>query len=277
MGEKGRYKKLEEQVVVQELAAALSGSSGYTLLADAFFVDRQNLRFEVLCGVFSALGIKNCGRYINQHPAVCAFIKAERADSSSAQKELEDFIEYRNEAAHKRVENVLGVDPISVTGRFLVAVGQALAEMVEQAVLYRRMELNHYKPVMTVSETQYGGLVAIGTPGAGVRIDVGDEFIVFSTRACYRTSVETLQLDGSPTQSTTADGSLEVGLRLGRRVSEGAELRRLDIPVEVAPQIQLYLEEATPSTADAADTDDSGVSEPPDVDPEDGADEASDV
>src|SRR5205807_4397155 len=49
IGEKGPYKNLEEQVVVRELAAGLSGASEYTLLADAFFIDRQNLRFEMLC------------------------------------------------------------------------------------------------------------------------------------------------------------------------------------------------------------------------------------
>ncbi|MFY9644655.1 MAG: MAE_28990/MAE_18760 family HEPN-like nuclease [Terriglobales bacterium] len=268
MGEKGRYKNLEEGAVVQELAAGLSGSS-YTLVADAFFVDRQNLRFDVLCRLLSGLGFKHSGRYINQHAAVSEFIKSERADSSSAQKELEEFIDYRNEAAHKRVENLLGVDQISAVGRFLTALGTALADMFEEGVLYRRMELNQYKSVMTVAETHYGGQVVIGTPGIGTRIDVGDELIVVSGNVCRRVTVETLRLNGQPSEGVTADGIFEVGLRLNKRSPKGADLRRLEIPAEVPQEMQLNLEEFMQSLDDAADTDAADALEQQDSDPAD--------
>jgi hypothetical protein len=255
IGEKGPYKNLEEQVIVRELAAGLSGASEYTLLADAFFIDRQNLRFEMLCRLFSALGFKHCGRSINRHPQVMEFIRAERADTSSAEKELSDFIEYRNEAAHRKVENVLAIDAIGATGRFVVAVATALAEMVEEGVLKKRMELNHYSPVLSISEVHYDGYVVVGTPIANVDIAVGDEVILFGKNVCHRVKLESMQLNGQPLQNTTGDGATEIGFRLNRRAQTGAELRRLNIPSEGPQEIQLDLQDAMPAMADQADTD----------------------
>jgi hypothetical protein len=255
IGEKGPYKNLEEQVIVRELAAGLSGASEYTLLADAFFIDRQNLRLEMLCRLFSALGFSHCARSINRHPHVIAFIRAERADSSSAEKELSDFIEYRNEAAHRKVENVLAIDTIGSIGRFIVAVATALAQMVEEGVLKRRMELNHYSSVLNISEVHYDGHVVIGTPIANVSIAVGDELILFGKNVCHRVKLESMQLNGEPVQNTTGDGATEIGLRLDRQAKIGAELRRLDIPSEVPLEVQLDLQESMPAMADQADSD----------------------
>jgi hypothetical protein len=255
IGEKGPYKNLEEQVIVRELAAGLGGASEYTLLADAFFIDRQNLRFEMLCRLFSVLGFKNCGRSINRHPQVMEFIKGERADTSSAEKELSDFIEYRNEAAHRKVENVLAIDAIGAIGRFVVAVATALAEMVEEGVLRRRMELNHYSHVLSVSEVHYDGYVVVGTPIANVNITVGDELILLGKNVCRRVKLESMQLNGQPVQYTTGDGATEIGFRLNKRAQVGAELRRLNVPSEAPQEVQLDLQDAMAAMADQADTD----------------------
>jgi len=266
MGEKGLYKKLEESVVVRELAAAIGGSSAYTLLADAFFVERQNLRFEILCRLFSTLGFKNPGKYINKHSAVTKFMKEERADSSSAQKELEDFIDYRNEAAHRKVENVLAIDAIGAIGRFLIALGYALADMIEQGALQRRMELEHYSLVMAILEVHYDGLVVVGIPALDISLKVGDEVVVFAKNACHRVRVESIQANGQSVQNMTGDGAVEFGIRLNKPASEGAELRRLQIPTEAPKEIQLKLEDAMPPISDAADTDISNAVESENID-----------
>jgi len=255
MGEKGRYKKLEEAVVVRELAAAVAGASTYKLLADAFFVERQNLRYEVLCRILSTLGFEHAGRFINKHAAVLKFIKEERADNSSAQKELEAFIDYRNEAAHKGVVNLLGIDEIGRIGGFIIALATALADLVERAVLHRRMELGHYASVMPINEVHHSGFVVIGTPGTGIRISAGDEVLVFNQNGTYRANVETLQINGDGFESVICDGVTELGIRLSTPASWGAELRRLQIPGEGSVEVQLQLENTILAPADVADTD----------------------
>jgi hypothetical protein len=164
MSDKGPYKKLEEHVVVGQLATGLSGAQGYNLVLDAFFIDRQNLRFRTLTNLFALLGFKSCDNYINKHPTLTEFMRQERAEGSSTEKELQDFVEYRNEAAHRNVENLLSKDQIGAISRFIDALGITLADMVEETVLERHMTLGHYSAVLTICETHYDGHVVIGTP-----------------------------------------------------------------------------------------------------------------
>ena len=184
IGEKGPYKELEEQVIVRELAVGLSGATEYKLLSDAFFIERQNLRFDVLCKLFRSLDFQNCVTFINGHSAVRQFITNERAGNSTVEKELGDFIDYRNEAAHRQVENVLAPEEIGAIGRFLLALGDALADMVDERVLQQRMNLGQYAIVLGVTEIHHNGYVVIGTPDVGVQLAVGDEVIVFGTGTC---------------------------------------------------------------------------------------------
>jgi hypothetical protein len=37
--------------------------------------------------------------------------------------------------------------------------------------------------------------VVIGTPDIGIKLNVGDEVVVFGNRACYRATLESVQID----------------------------------------------------------------------------------
>jgi len=255
IGDRGPYKQLTEHALVGELAAGLSGASGYKLMSDAFFIDRQNLRFEVLVRLFSTLGFEKAGRYINRHQAVLTFIRSERADSSSTQKELEAFIDYRNEAAHRKVENVIAIDAIAGIGRFVVALGSAIADLVEEAVLQRRMELGDYDIILAITEIHHDGRVVIGVPNTGVALETGADVVVFGERTCYRARIESLQLNGNPTQAMTGDGATEVGIRLSKKAPTGGELRTLRIPTKTPAAEQLVLDQIPLAEVETADTD----------------------
>src|SRR5438552_5978706 len=254
IGQKGRYKKLEAQVIVGELATGLSGASAFTLLTEALFIDRQKLRLDTLVRLFGTLGFTHCGEYIGKHPSIIYFLKKERTEHSSPEKELHNFVEYRNEAAHKKVENLLSIDQIDAIARFIVALGIALADMVEEGILQRRMELGHYSLVLTISETHYNGHVVIGIPGHGVNLKVDDDIIIFGKNVCRRAVLQSIQLEGQSVNQVTGDGAIEAGLRLSKNAPRPGELRRLAVPQEGPKEVQLELEDAMRAT-DAADTD----------------------
>jgi hypothetical protein len=255
LGETGLYKNIEEEVVVAQLAAGLSGAAGYTLLTEAFFIDRQNLRLEALLRLFGSLGCENAGQFIESHPAILDFMSKERTEGSSAEKELQTFIGYRNEAAHKKVENLLSKDETGAVGRFICALGYTLADLVKYEIYRRHVELKHYSVVCKIVETHYGGKIVVGIPDSGVNLKVGDEIIVWGEKVCRPATIESIQLEGTDIAETTGDGAREIGLRLSAKAPKVGELRRLIIPVVAPKEIQLELVEAVPSLADAADSD----------------------
>ncbi|HEX4004045.1 MAG TPA: MAE_28990/MAE_18760 family HEPN-like nuclease [Candidatus Acidoferrales bacterium] len=255
LGESGLYKNLEEAVVVAQLAGGLSGAAGYTLLTEAFFIDRQNLRLQVLERLFVSLGFENVGQSIEKHPAILDFISKERTEGSSAQKELEAFVLYRNEAAHKKVENVLSKDEIGAIGRFICALGFALANLVKHEIYRRRFELNQYSVVCTISEIHHGGMTVIGIPGNGVDLKMGDEIIIWGKKTCRDARIESIQLDGNDVAETVGDGAREIGLRLNTKAPKAGELRRLAVPAAAPKEIQLELVDAIPAAGDVAESD----------------------
>src|SRR5262249_1517112 len=119
IGQTGRFKDYSEHNAVNRLADGLKGSSPYALLPDAFFIERQNFRFQRLEGLFNSLGVSNAGPFIENHPDIVAFLTKERGEGTSARKELEDFIQYRNEAAHKKVESILSNEETTKKARFV--------------------------------------------------------------------------------------------------------------------------------------------------------------
>jgi hypothetical protein len=255
LGETGLYKNIEEEVVVAQLAAGLSGAAGYTLLTEAFFIDRQNLRLEALVRLFSSLGVENPGRSIESHPAILDFMAKEGTEGSSVEIELQTFIGYRNEAAHKKVENLLSKDETAAVGRFICALGHALADLVKNEIYRRHVVLKHYLIICKIVEIHYGGKIVVGIPESGVNLKDGDEIIVCGEKLFRPTTIESIQLDGTEVAEAVGDGVREIGLQLSVKAPKLGELRRLIIPVEAPKEIQLELVDASPPQADAADTD----------------------
>lgn len=254
MGEKGPYKDLEEQVIVRELATGLSGAAGYKLLANAFFIERQNLRLNLLCQLFSTLDFQNCVQFVTGHPDVRRFLRDERGDSSSAEKELSDLVEFRNEAAHRKVDNVLSIDAIASFGRFIVAFATALADMVEERILHRRVELGQLELLLNVSELHDNGRVVVGILKASTTLVVGEEIAIVTKHSCKKCRIESIQLDGANASEATSTGELEVGLRLSKRASLGAELRTIS-PPDISIPVQLPLPELGDTREEPADSD----------------------
>jgi hypothetical protein len=255
LGETGLYKDIEKEVVVAQLAAGLSGIAGYALLTEAFFVDRQNLRFEALLRLFGSLGFENTSPFIENHPAIWDFISRKRPEGGSAEKELQSFIEYRNEAAHKKVENLLSKDETGNIGAFICALGCALADMVKNEIYRRHMVLKHYSVLLKFAETRHGGKIVIGVPDTGVGLKVGDEVVICGKDVCRLAILESIQLDGTSVAEANGDSSREVGLKLSHKAPRVGELRRLVVPAEAPEEIQLDLVDTMPPAAEAADSD----------------------
>lgn len=251
MGKKGPYKDLEDSVIVHEFSRGLSGQSGYSLLPNAFFVSRENLRFGTLIRLFGSLGFKSCESYINKHPAVATFLRDKRGDEGTAQKELDDLVEYRNEASHRRVQNILGPAEIQTVGKFTSTLARVLAGMVEEFVLKRKIALKRFAGILTVSEICYGGTVVIGKLERG-GIKVGDEVVLSGHGMCKRTTVQSVQIEGQPATEDLATGT-EVGLKLDCKAKVGDQLLEVEIPGSPVAPLQLHLEEAPMPMVDEAE------------------------
>ena len=101
-----RYAHLTEDQVIRGLADGLAGLK-YVLQPDAFLTDDRNLRSDRLKGLLSHLGVRGGWDRMTQNRAVVRWETATRGGQQTLGSELSQLVQYRNEAAHGSVNEIL--------------------------------------------------------------------------------------------------------------------------------------------------------------------------
>jgi MAE_28990/MAE_18760-like HEPN len=254
IGPKKQYREVEEKTLIAALSSGLREGTPFSLIPEAFFVDRQNYRFEVLVNILASLGLENTGASIIRHSLLVDFMKSVRGDSSTPQGELESFVKYRNEATHGTVENIVSVDELRKVGQFVGILGDVLAQIIESTVLRRRVSVGQSRIIGVVQESFRQGYVVVAKMSE-TELAVGDEIILYGRRICKKTRVLEIQVaDIGQPRVKTIDGQ-EVGIRLSDNAQTRMELHRLAPDQVVGGELQLRLEESPLEALEDADLD----------------------
>lgn len=240
IGPKGQYREVEEETLITAISSGLRHGAPFSLVPEAFFVDKQNYKFEVLVNILSSLGFENTGTTIINHPRMLEFMKSVRGESSTPQGELESFVKYRNEATHGTVDNVVSVDELRKIGEFVGILGDVLSETVETVVLRRRLAIGQSINVGVVQESYQNGSIVVARMGE-TQVAVGDELILLGRRACKKVRILQIQVNDVDQDSLRTDNGQEVGLRLSSAAQIAMELHRLVVP---EGELQLKLDDA---------------------------------
>jgi MAE_28990/MAE_18760-like HEPN len=232
IGNKKQYKRMEEAAVIRALSSGFSGEASYSLAPEAFTADRQNYKFNVLVEIFSHIGIENCGQRIIHHPTVADFMSATMGESDTVQGELDKFVDYRNEAAHSTVDNIVAVEEIRNIGRFLLALSDALSQIVELTVIERRTVQGKWVSLGTVSEAYQGGSVVVAKMSK-CRVVKGETLILRGPgpRSHLKVEVLSIRVENVDHDKVDVEDGQELGMGLSVRAKLGAQLLRL-VPLE---------------------------------------------
>jgi MAE_28990/MAE_18760-like HEPN len=236
LGKDGPYKHLDEKRVIADLAQALVGDVNYKLLRDAFLIDPQNYRAEVLGKLFGYVGIENCWAWVDKHPLVVAFMDRERDQTETPATVLNEFVEYRNKAAHTSVLETVATEEVKSTADCVMVICEALAELVMRQVVRRREQLGQVtiagQVIHKFSDNIIGASMRAGT------VVVGGELVVVQKYACYKVRVRSIQVEDVPHERLDVSDGQEIGLGLDIGVNEGAQLMRLPGTPPSSPEEQ---------------------------------------
>jgi hypothetical protein len=224
LGKDGPYKDHDEKNIIQIFSQGFSGQRGYSLLEDAFFVDQQNYRSEIVAKIFSYLGVEECWGWVKNHPAVIEHMERERDEQDTPEKVLSDFIKNRNEAAHGSVDNIVALSDVLSIADFILAISKALAELAAKQVIKRQIELGQVERLGAVVHNFKGAIV--GAKMNAVTIAAGDSVVIFAKQACYTAKIESIRSKSTPFDTIQLTEGQEIGLELSLRVKKGAEIYR---------------------------------------------------
>ena len=221
---KNRFQHLSVEKVVQGLSCGITDTGKYELLPDAFLLHEQNLRKEVLETVLRNAGIDEAWKWVTNHKEIKYFVEEVRGSQNTAEGELKQLVDYRNEAAHGSVDEILGTQELLELGDFVEALCKSLADLVTYNIILRQSDRGLVREIGKITEW-------FKKPQAGVAkvkkvtLTLGEcVFLVLvndNLSYCYAAKVESIQLNDISHDRLEITSEAEVGLKFDRDARKG--------------------------------------------------------
>ncbi|PBN44956.1 MAE_28990/MAE_18760 family HEPN-like nuclease [Sphingobium sp. D43FB] len=225
--QKQRYRNLDIAAMITGVSEALGDLDGYQIQPEALLRTEQNLRMAELQRLFNDCGLSGVESWVGSHAAIQKFFAEQARLSDTATSELKQIVDYRNEAAHGEVDDVLGHDILIEFTHFFDAMCRCLLDVIQYDTIRRAKELNRATVVGRISETFRDDIVVAKVENA--TLTVGDKLYVFKKGLTLIAEVGSIRINDEDVETVTAVEETEVGLRLGIRAKVGCELLRLQL------------------------------------------------
>jgi MAE_28990/MAE_18760-like HEPN len=221
---KNRFQHLSVEKVVQGLSCGITDTGKYELLPDAFLLHEQNLRKEVLETVLRNAGIDEAWKWVTNHKEIKYFVEEVRGSQNTAEGELKQLVDYRNEAAHGSVDEILGTQELLELGDFVEALCKSLADLVTYNIILFQTQREVVREIGKITEW-------FKKPQAGVAkikevtLTVGETvFLVLvndELSYCYSAKIESIELNDISHDMVEISSEAEVGLKFDMNARKG--------------------------------------------------------
>jgi hypothetical protein len=223
--DKARYENIDIATLIADATAAFSNKSPYQIQPEAMLRAEQNLRMAELQRLFGHCGLSGIERWVTKHRAIEAFFAAQSRLSETAESELKQIVEYRNEAAHGDVDQVLGTEVLVEVTEFFEALLRSITDFVQYDTIRRAKELGKAQVLGFISERFRDDIVVAKIANSSLK--VGDTVYINGKGLTMIGEIKSIQLDDINHDAADILDEREVGLRLGVRAKKGCELIRL--------------------------------------------------
>jgi len=149
--------------------------------------------------------------WITSHSAVEEFFATQSRLSETVASELKQIVDYRNEAAHGDVDDVLGTEVLVEFTHFFEALCRSIVDFIQYDTLRRAKELGRATVVGVISERFHDDIVVAKVKNA--TLSVGDGLYIFGKGLTMIGGVKSIRLNDVDVETATIVNETEVGLR----------------------------------------------------------------
>jgi hypothetical protein len=226
--DKMRFQHLCIEDVVRGLLHGVTGKEKYDLVCDAFLLHEQNLRKDKLEEVLANAGIRDTWNWVKNHRNIKHYVNEMRGSQTSAESELNNFIEYRNYAAHGTpIDEILGTEALLDLCHFVNALCEALAELIHFQAIQKKVGLGEVKKIGRITEwfaTQKAAVAKV----TAANLSIDSEVLLISESAswCRKAVIKSMRLNDIPinTLPDETGAEIEVGIQFDIEVRKKLDL-----------------------------------------------------
>ena len=221
----GRSNHLSVEDVIRGLYWGVTGNHKYELIPGAFLFHSQNLRKDALQELLANAGIPDSWKWIENYRDIKNFIEKVRNDENTADRELQEFINYRNEAAHGDLDSFQGAEILLELCDFVAALCKAIAELIDYHILQNRKIQEIGRITRWFPQPR-----AAGAKVKETTLSVGDSLFLVSKEKgyCQQVTIESIMIDEEEKREVKIGAEREIGLKFNAPAREGLSLYPID-------------------------------------------------
>lgn len=176
--------------IIQGLYDGINKNSKYKLIPESFLINCQNnLRQGVLKKLFGDVGLKEFDSgwiWLKNHQNIKQYIDNILGGSNTLEKQLDQFIEYRNASAHSLVQEneFLGYDSLLNLCDFVDAICQALADLLMYHFLNKKLKINKAKKIGEITH-YYPNRKVLAASVNSVTLSLEDTIFIVNPNSSY--------------------------------------------------------------------------------------------
>jgi len=211
---KNRFGHLSVEQVIRGLFHGASGTGEkYELLPDAFLLHEQNLRKDTLDKLFADAGILNAWSWVEKHRKIKHFIEEVRGSENTAEGELNELIDYRNDAAHGAfIDTILSSNALLELCDFVEALCQALAELVTCQIIKQQTLTGQAQEIGRITEWFKNSQAAVAKVEE-TTLSVGTSVFLMGEAYCQLATIQSIRINDDAQESVQTSRGMEVGLK----------------------------------------------------------------
>lgn len=212
---KRRFQNLSADRVVKGLFEGLTANENYELVPEAFLLQEQNLRKDILEKLFADAGIyKHTWNWVNKHRDVKRFVEEIKEGENTAEGELNQLIYYRNEAAHGLAYTILNTQELLDLTYFIESLCQGLAELVSYRIIEIKISTGKARNIGRITEWFKKPRAAVAIIN-NISLSVGDSLFLVGEESsyCRLATIESMRINDRPQQQLTITATTELGLK----------------------------------------------------------------
>ncbi|MEQ8537583.1 MAG: MAE_28990/MAE_18760 family HEPN-like nuclease [Coleofasciculus sp. D1-CHI-01] len=211
---KNRFGHLSVEEVIRGLFYGASGTGEkYELLPDAFLLHEQNLRKDTLEKLFADAGILNAWAWVEKHRKIKYFVEEVRGSENTAEGELNELIDYRNDAAYGAfINTILSANELLELCDFVEALCQALAELVTYQIIKQQTSTGQAQEIGQITEWFKKSKAAVAKVEE-TTLSVGTSVFLMGEAYCQLATIKSIQVDDTDQESVQTSSDMELGLK----------------------------------------------------------------
>ncbi|MDY6803366.1 MAG: MAE_28990/MAE_18760 family HEPN-like nuclease [Cyanobacteriota bacterium] len=220
---KRRFQNLSPEKIVKGLCEGVTGDGEYELISEAFLLQEQNLRKDILEKLLADAGIYDrTWNWVKKHREVKRFVEENQENENTAEGELNQLIYYRNDAAHGFLDRIIGTQELLDLTYFIESLCQALAELVTYRIISLQTRAGEAREIGKITEWFKKPRAAVAIIN-DISLSVGDSLFLVSEESsyCRLATIESMKISDRSQQQLQITAATEVGLKFDLDAKKG--------------------------------------------------------